>query len=149
MACRSRILDFARQIWYVLLLVFLAARLWWQELWLAGRLRAGIFVNKAGYSSYADLVVWHATRRSFPSSSGVLPWRKAQEEISGAGSVNKCRFFLVRDLDAVMIPLAGHGGEGGGKPSRWFPDQEDAGDVHRCILEFITWQSGFAAMTLG
>jgi hypothetical protein len=82
-------------------------------LWLAGRLRAGIFVNKAGCSSYADLVVWHATRRSFPSSSSVLPWRKAQEEISGAGSVNKCRFFLVRDLDAVMIPLAGHGGEGG------------------------------------
>lgn len=94
-----------------LCLVLLAVMLRWQGLSQVGALGAGISVNKVEFVGSAALSVAHAGGRPSPCSSLAPPWWRTCE-VSGAGSVNKCKLFLQSELDATFFLLAGRGGEG-------------------------------------
>jgi hypothetical protein len=97
-----------RLSWYVLGLVFVTVKLWWQELLRVARLSSGISNNKA--ASPPVWLVRRAIERLSSSFSDALPRRKTEEEFFGAGSFNKRLHLLICRSSDVSFLLAGHGG---------------------------------------
>lgn len=127
MASGSRSPELVGWLRCVLGLVLLAAELSWQERPSLGELNRGISANKADSWSSSPLVVSRAAGGSSTTFFPRLPWRKAEEEASGTGSLNKRGHRQIESVHAEISLLAGLGGGGRRKLAWRSPVLVDAG----------------------
>jgi hypothetical protein len=97
-ATGSRVLDLSGWIWHILLLIFIAALLWWRELSQATELEPGIYANKTVFSGSSALAFGGNAWRLLPGSFTRLPWRKIEVGILGASSSNKRLSFHLHKI---------------------------------------------------